>query len=94
MIDKNRMLATAEKYNIDISHCIDGLCRYAEILVDYNQKVNLHKRFHKFGFRKQTLHKQYGFPLEMTEREMTESLGYTRIWDCGLIKYVYRSLVM
>ena len=60
----------------------------------YNQKVNLHKRFHKFGFRKQSLHKQYGFPLEMTEREMTESLGYTRIWDCGLIKYVYRSLVM
>ena len=47
-------------------------------------------RHHKFGFRKQILHKRYGLPLEMTEREMTTTLGYTRIWDCGLIKYVYR----
>ena len=47
-------------------------------------------RFHKFGFRKQHLHKQYGLPLTMTEREMTETLGYTRIWDCGLIKYIYK----
>ena len=47
-------------------------------------------RFHKFGFRKQHLHNQYGLPLTMTEREMTTALGYTRIWDCGLIKYVYK----
>ena len=47
-------------------------------------------RHHKFGFRKQILHKRYGLPLTMTEREMTETLGYTRIWDCGLIKYVYK----
>lgn len=56
----------------------------------YNPKVDQYKRFHKFGFRKQHLHKQYGLPLTMTEREMTESLGYTRIWDCGLIKYIYK----
>ena len=58
----------------------------------YNPKVDQYKRFHKFGFRKQHLHKQYGLPLTMTEREMTESLGYTRIWDCGLIKYVFKNL--
>ena len=57
----------------------------------YNQKIDQNKRFHKFGFRKQHLHKQYGLPLTMTEREMTESLGYTRIWDCGLIKYVFKN---
>ena len=57
----------------------------------YNQKNNPYKRFHKFGFRKQHLHKQYGLPLTMTEREMTESLGYTRIWDCGLIKYIFKN---
>ena len=56
----------------------------------YNPKISKIERFHKFGFRKQHLHKQYGLPLTMTEREMTETLGYTRIWDCGLIKYVYR----
>ena len=48
------------------------------------------KRYHKFGFRKQILHKKYGLPLTITEHEMTKDLGYTRIWDCGLIKYVYR----
>ena len=56
----------------------------------YNPKISRIERFHKFGFRKQHLHKQYDLPLTMTEREMTETLGYTRIWDCGLIKYVYR----
>ena len=56
----------------------------------HNPKINPYIRFHKFGFRKQHLHKQYGLPLTMTEREMTETLWYTRIWDCGLIKYVYK----
>ena len=26
----------------------------------------------------------------MTENEMTKSLGYDKIWDCGLFKYVWR----
>ena len=47
-------------------------------------------RHHKFSFRKQILHKRYGLPLDLKESEMAERLGYTRIWDCGLIKYVYR----
>ena len=55
----------------------------------HNPKINPYTRFHKFGFRKQHLHKQYGLSLTMTEREMTTALGYTIIWDCGLIKYVY-----
>lgn len=53
----------------------------------YNPSVDKYQRFHKFGFRKQTLHKKYGFPLTMTETEMTRELGYDRIWDCGLFKY-------
>ena len=56
----------------------------------YNPRISKIERFHKFGFRKQHLHNQYGLPLTMTEREMTTTLGYTRIWDCGLIKYIYR----
>ena len=47
-------------------------------------------RQHKFGFRKQILHKKYGLPLTMTEKEMTEKLGYEKIYDCGLIKYVWK----
>ena len=47
-------------------------------------------RQHKFNFRKQILHKKYGLPLTMTENEMTKELGYYKIWDCGLIKYVWK----
>lgn len=51
-------------------------------------KGNTKERIHKFNCRKQILHKKYGFPLTMTENEMTKKLGYHKIWDCGLIKYV------
>ena len=47
-------------------------------------------RHHKFGFRKNILHKKYGLPLTMTEGEMTKNLGYSKIYDCGLIKYVWK----
>jgi len=57
----------------------------------YNSRIDRYKRFHKFGFRKQILHKKYGLPLTMTENEMVKELGYTKIWDCGLIKYVYKN---
>ena len=56
----------------------------------YNAHVDKFKRYHKMSFRKQKLHKKYGFPLEMTETEMVKQLGYDRIWDCGLIRYVWK----
>ena len=56
----------------------------------YNPKVDRVQRFHKFGFRKEKLHKKYGLPIEMTELEMAKELGYDRIWDCGLFKYIWR----
>lgn len=55
----------------------------------YHNKVDRYKRVHKMTFNKKSLHKKYGFPLTMTEREMTRELGYERIWDCGLFKYVW-----
>ena len=56
---------------------------------DYRYVVG-NKRMHKFGFRKQRLNKLYGLPLSMTEKEMCEKLGFERIWDCGLYKYVWK----
>jgi very-short-patch-repair endonuclease len=49
------------------------------------------KRVHKFNFRKQTVNKKYGLPVTMTEAEMMQELGIPRIWDCGLIKYVWNN---
>ena len=52
--------------------------------------VNRDKRYHKFGFRKQILHKKYGYPLSMTEHQMALKAGFYRIWNCGLAKYVIK----
>ena len=40
---------------------------------------------------KNILHKKYGLPLTMSETEMTEKLGYVKIYDCGLIKYIWKN---
>lgn len=48
-------------------------------------------RYHKFGFRKHTLLKKYPDKLtaDMTESEMCEKIKAYRVWDCGLIKYIW-----
>lgn len=56
----------------------------------YNEKIDRYKRVHKFNFSKRVLNKKYGFPLTMTETEMAKELGYGRIWDCGLFKYIWK----
>ena len=54
----------------------------------YNSKVSRYKRFHKFGFGKNNLKKKFPhLDYTKTEKELTEELGYDRIWDCGLFKY-------
>lgn len=72
------------KLGFELSETLKPEYRY------YNSSVDRFKRFHKFNFRKQILHKRYGLPLEMTELEMATKLGYVRIWDCGLFKYVWK----
>jgi hypothetical protein len=56
----------------------------------YVNRINPIERIHKFNFRKETLNKRYNLPLSMTELEMTKELGYDRIWDCGLLKYIWK----
>lgn len=59
----------------------------------YNERVDRFKRVHKMLFMKSKLSKKYGFPMEMTELEMAKALGYDRIWDCGLFKYVWKKTI-
>ena len=56
---------------------------------DYSYVINNTKRIHKFNFRKQILSKKYNLPLTMTENEMVEKIGVYKIWNCGLIKYIW-----
>ena len=54
----------------------------------YNQKDGLIRQ-HKFNFRKERLHRKYNLPLTMTESEMVKEINAYKVWDCGMIKYVW-----
>lgn len=57
---------------------------------NYKYTKNGMERIHKFNFRKNKIHQKYDLPLSMTEYEMTQKLGFWRVWDCGLLKYVWK----
>ena len=71
-----------------------GFTKDAELPPDYvyyNGKVDKYNVFNKRGFRKNILVSRYPdlLNMNMTESEMTEKLGYSKIWNCGLIRYVW-----
>lgn len=47
-------------------------------------------RRHRYNFRKSELIKQ-GFDPSKTEDEIMYSRGYTKIWGCGQVKYLYKN---
>ena len=64
---------------------------------DYHYvKENEAKRYHKFNLRKKNILKKYGekyqLNINMTESEMAKKVGIYRIYDCGLLKYVWKNL--
>ncbi len=57
----------------------------------FKLRCHNNSRIHKMSLNKKLLAKNYGLDIRLTESEMTRQLGYDRIWDCGLIKYVYKN---
>ena len=60
---------------------------------DYRYIIhNQPKRYHKFNFRKKILLKKYPNKLNenMTETEMCNIIKAHKIYDCGLIKYIWK----
>ena len=60
---------------------------------DYKYVINgVIKRQHKFNFRKKILLRKYPEELNenMSETEMTEKLGIYKVYDCGLIRYIWK----
>jgi len=55
----------------------------------FNPKYSRDKRFHKFGFGKNSIKKKFPshYNENKTEWEMMQELGFDRIWDCGKFKY-------
>lgn len=69
-----------------------GFTLEKELKPDYEYVLNANPqhRIHKFNFRKKVLSKKYGLSLTMTENEMVKELGYSKIWNCGLFKFVWK----
>ena len=57
----------------------------------YYPKLYGCERKHKFTLKKSKILKDHPEFNGMTEQEMIQKLGYDRIWDCGLIKYIYKN---
>lgn len=47
-------------------------------------------RYHKFNFRRKQIARLHPevYSEELSESEMMDKAGYTRIWDCGKVRYV------
>ena len=59
---------------------------------DYSYVDETGHRLHKFLCRKDRLIKKYpnkGLDNVMTESKMCKILKFYKIWNCGLLKYVY-----
>lgn len=55
----------------------------------YDKNLNKFKRFNKDSFSKEDLHKIYNLPLSMDYSDMIKESKLDKIWNCGLIKYVW-----
>lgn len=51
---------------------------------------NPSKRMHKFNFRKKIISERYNIPNNLTESEMAKIIGVSKIYDCGLIRYIWK----
>ena len=57
----------------------------------YSSKEHRNKRYHKLDFRKHILLQKYdNINNKMTEEQMANKLGFYRIYDCGLFRYVWK----
>ena len=57
----------------------------------YVFKANPTKRIHKFNFRKGNILKNNMEEIHnTTESKLADKMGYAKIWDCGLYRYVWK----
>lgn len=81
-VDKDKNLYT------NIGFKLDGILKPEYKYVNSSHPT---ERIHKFNFRKKIMEKRYGTDSNKTETELTESLGYYKIWDCGMLKYIWKN---
>ena len=83
LMDMNNNLYT------NIGFKLDSINRPDFMYVNANAVIP--RVYHKMLLNRKKMIKKCGFSEKMTETEMVKELGYDRIWNCGLIKYVWES---
>lgn len=58
---------------------------------DYQYTNSKNTLLSKLNFKKKTICKKYGLPITMAESEITEKLGYYKVWNCGLLRYIWKN---
>lgn len=85
----DRRWVTNKSHNI---YTILGFTVEKELQPDYKYVFNgTSNRIHKFNFRKNILIKKYNLDKTLTESQMAKKLNAYKIWDCGLIKYIWKN---
>ena len=74
--------------NVYLSH---GFQEVSVSPPDYRYTSGKCDRIHKFNFRKSILSRKYGLDPKLSEQQMADELGFKRIYNCGLIKYVLKN---
>lgn len=90
--DRRWCLNPLDNFYIELGFKYNGTTRptYTYFRKDYSVGEYRNRRFHKLDFRKRILmEKDSSLTSDMTEEEMANKLGFYRIWDCGLFKYVW-----
>ena len=81
-IDKETVADASVDGNANVGH--------KDIVTLMNEMPKPHRKLLAFNKIYYELNKKYGLDLNMSETDMVNSIGYTKIWNCGLFKYVWK----
>jgi len=72
---------------------LDHISKPSYSYVQVSKKRNTKKRYNRFSFRKQKLKELFPdiYSDDKTEKEIMEEAGYSRIYDCGNLVFIYNN---
>ena len=85
--DRRWTLSTDKNLYVSLGFELDGVLKPD---YKYIKESTPRERIHKFNLRKKSLHRKYNLDMDLTESQMVKEVGYVKIWDCGLYRYVWK----
>lgn len=57
----------------------------------YNSTFNHYKRYNEKELNKNELCERFNLPLSLSKKEVIKNSNFTKIWNCGFVKYIYNN---